>query len=285
MEKLNHKIGEAIAEVLNRGGDPTGQTSAMQRAEPREKERRLTKCPHGVTIGGGGVFGNPTPASVCVECKRIVDERRAESERVERETRERAERMAREAHERLHAERAAAFIPARFRGVVTFHSYQPESASERAALTAARTFATDALAGTGPLLALVGPPGVGKSHLLYAVANHFAAAGRRFYARPWYRLADELRYGGQLPGQPGRHDSYVVREYLYESPIILVDEVRPTASTAFDDTELTKLACHAYDHRLAMLVTTNVSPLAAILGDAAASRFTTITMTGRDRRG
>ena len=64
----------------------------------------------------------------------------------------------------------------------------------------------------------------------------------------------------------------------------MIDEVRPTAGTDFDDTELAKIVCRAWDNGRALLITTNVSPLAAVLGPAVASRFTQITITGPDHR-
>jgi chloramphenicol O-acetyltransferase len=79
-------------------------------------------------------------------------------------------------------------------------------------------------------------------------------------------------------------EAYEVRALLWKQKVVLIDEVRPTASTAFDDTELAKWMCHAYDAKYAVFITTNVNPLADVLGPPAASRFTQIVIDGPDRR-
>lgn len=174
-------------------------------------------------------------------------------------------------------------IPARFASV-SLDSYEPATRTQRTALDATRFWLERAKAGEGCMLALIGPQGTGKSHLLYAAANALLDHGTRLYARPWYRLADELRYGGQHPVTNEELEADAVRRTLWKQKILLLDEVRPTAGTAFDDMELTKLACHCYDSRYPMLITSNVNPLADVMGGPAASRFTQIIIDGPDRR-
>lgn len=180
-------------------------------------------------------------------------------------------------------ERLLAPVPPRF-AAADFADFEPESPSQRAALVAARAFVTRARRGDPAMLALIGSQGAGKSHLLYAAARHLADGGVRVWHRPWYKLADELRYGGADPFTGATLEAAQVREALYRERVVLIDEVRPTAGTAFDDTELAKWACHAYDQNLAVLITTNVNPLADVMGPPAASRFTQVVVDGRDRR-
>lgn len=183
----------------------------------------------------------------------------------------------------------AGVVPARF-DAATFDSFAPRSPGQRTALAAAQQWVEAVGHGDGSMLALIGPTGVGKSHLLYAAANQLLSSGARVYARGWYRLADELRYGGESPlafnreGRPWALEAWEVRALLWSQKIILLDEVRPTASTAFDDTELAKFACHAYDAKLSVLLTTNVYPLSDVMGPPAASRFTQVIVDGEDRR-
>lgn len=179
---------------------------------------------------------------------------------------------------------AEAIVPKRFRAV-TVAGYRPETKSQRIALAAAQTWLESVLDGKPAMLALIGAQGTGKSHLLYSAANALLGSNQRVYARPWYRLADELRYGGRVPWAP-KHalEAHEVRAQLWEQPIILLDEVRATASTALDENELAKLACFAYDNDVAMLITTNVHPLAEVMGAPAASRFTQIVIDGPDWR-
>lgn len=174
-------------------------------------------------------------------------------------------------------------ISARFQAA-TLDSYEPSTRAQSAALGYVRAWLERAKAGEGAMLALIGPQGTGKSHLLYGAGNALLDAGLRLYGRPWYRLADELRYGGTHPVTNRAIEAADVRAALWDFPIVLLDEVRPTASTAFDDTELAKFSCHAYDNKLAVLVTSNVWPLENVMGPAAASRYTQITIDGPDRR-
>lgn len=168
-------------------------------------------------------------------------------------------------------------VPKRFASV-RFVTYLAETDTERMALKMAERWVAAVLKGGGPMLALVGVQGTGKSHLLYSAAWALYDGGRTCRPHPWYLLADELRYGR------GGMEAHEIRTNLFAQRVLLLDEVRPTANTAFDDTELAKLACHAYDHEIPVILTTNVSPLDAVLGPAAASRFTQLTLVGRDRR-
>lgn len=166
----------------------------------------------------------------------------------------------------------------------TFENYRAESESERHALKATQHFCARVLEGKSPMLALIGEIGTGKSHLLYAAARYLYQADRRVFSRPWYRLADHLRYGGPALFTSNMIEPHELRESIMGEEIVMIDEVRPTAGTAFDDTELAKICCNAYDNGRAMLITTNVSPLSDVLGAAPASRFNQVTIVGRDRR-
>jgi DNA replication protein DnaC len=165
-----------------------------------------------------------------------------------------------------------------------FETYTPKTPSQLSALAATKDFCRQVSAGKAPMLALIGSTGTGKSHLLYSAAKVLHTTGNRVFTRPWYLLADHLRYGGPSPFGSRRMESHELRDAIMAEPIFMIDEVRPTAGTDFDDTELAKIVCRAWDNHRSMLITTNVSPLAAVLGPAVASRFTQITITGPDHR-
>lgn len=168
--------------------------------------------------------------------------------------------------------------PPRFRHA-TFDNYRPRTESQRIAHDAVQEWVRAALRGEGPMLALVGRQGTGKSHLLYAAAGALQVGlDRRPYVRPWYQLGDQLRYGA------GTAEAHEVRATLWEMPIVLLDEVRPTSGTNFDDTELAKFACHAYDNQIAVLLTTNWNPLEEVMGGPAASRFAELVIDGPNGR-
>lgn len=184
----------------------------------------------------------------------------------------------------------APHIPQRF-AAATLGNYVPKTEDQRIALWAVRTFAARAARQDDPImLALIGSQGVGKSHLLYATARELHALGLRVQTRAWYTLADELRYGREVTtvGPTGARVEKIepdaVRKQLFAAPILLLDEVRPTANTEFDTTELTKIACMAYDEGVSLLLTTNVNPLAQIMGPFAADRFESVVVTGQSQR-
>jgi ABC-type dipeptide/oligopeptide/nickel transport system ATPase component len=187
-------------------------------------------------------------------------------------------------------------IPVRF-SHASFSTYRQQTPSQTDAYAAVQAWMS--AVGDGPMLALVGRQGTGKSHLLYSAARALrdivdgmdakvrAQTGAQHpFVAPWYTLADQLRYGMavETPGGSRQRDAHEVRANLWSRRIVLLDEVRPTSSTSFDDSELAKFACHAYDNRMAVLITTNVNPLQDVMGPAAASRFLQIVIDGPDAR-
>lgn len=254
---------------------PADESLAKQRAldlkfqtAAAEKRRRVAES---------AAAGQPTPMSRVKSLMALVDDDtpRDQIVRVSREEGDQPE---------IAPAVRAQMVPPRF-AEATFENYEPATHGQRAALKAAQFWYERAASGQCAMLALIGPQGTGKSHLLYSAASALLAKGVRAYSRPWYKLADELRYGGESPFTPGKTlEPHEVRAMLWKQRVVLLDEVRPTASTSFDDTELAKFACWAYDAKLSVLITTNVNPLAEVMGPPAASRFTQITIDGPDRR-
>jgi hypothetical protein len=179
-------------------------------------------------------------------------------------------------------EQRSLLVPARFLEA-KFSTYRPKTEGQQTALDSAEAFVTRVLNGQPTMLALLGKQGTGKSHLLYAAANRFLAMGRRIYSRPWYKLADELRYGGRSPFNDDALEAHEVRAQLWKFELLFIDEVRPTASTSLDETELAKLACHVYDARSSLFISTNML-LEDVMGAAAASRFAQVVIDGPDHR-
>ena len=176
------------------------------------------------------------------------------------------------------------FLPRRLQAA-TLENYVPRTPQQADALAAVRWWLDEVRAGRGPMLALIGKQGTGKSHLLYAAARelyrqHETRSG--LVVRRWYRLAHELRYGaGDAEPIVGAQRA---RAALWQARIALIDEVRPTSGTDFDDTQLAQFACNAWDDMTPVLVTTNVHPLEAVMGPAAADRFTQIVIVGPSRQ-
>lgn len=176
------------------------------------------------------------------------------------------------------------YIPARHRED-TLDSYVPQNDSHAEALEMAREWVEKVRAGEGAALALVGPVGTGKSHLLYAAIRAANEAGVHAAASGWSELADLLRdakFG---------HDEDVTEARLKKARILGaaalgLDEIRPTSGTDFDGTELAQLMTRAYRNCQGVIVTSNYADerLAKIIGLAAASRLTQVTLVGEDMR-
>lgn len=192
------------------------------------------------------------------------------------------------------------YVPAKHRAA-TFETFDPTIAGTEhlrdlaAAKRAVERWTKAAIDGRPAMLAIVGSTGNGKSHLAYAAARALEAARVEQWCYPWYKLADALRYGGYLPwsvqamAERGplnmtRLEGWQLRERMQRSRIVIVDEVTGTAGTDFDGQELKKLACHAYDEGTALLITSNVYPLAEIMGPAAADRFAVVQIKAPSRR-
>lgn len=183
-------------------------------------------------------------------------------------------------------------VPRRFAGA-TFDAFDVNYSGQEfrdqlaAAHSAAQAWVKLALAGKPACVALVGSQGNGKSMLLWSAVKALTDARVHCYARSWYRLADELRYGGATPWLPGAvKEAYELRQLLLNSAAVAIDEVCATAGTSFDESELGKIVKNAWDNRQALIVTTNVHPLSNLMGAAAADRFTIVQLTapsGRNR--
>lgn len=173
-------------------------------------------------------------------------------------------------------------IPERFRSA-TLESYEPKNESQRTAKSAVGRWLR-----SGGMLALVGPTGTGKSHLLWAAVRSLYELGQHagMVVRPWYRLADELRYGRVDTAEAGsvERSSAYIRDSVFGAKRLVIDEVRPTSGTSFDADELMKIAANAYDNMQHVLLTTNTNPLNELMGAPAASRFAYVVLVGPDGR-
>jgi hypothetical protein len=169
-----------------------------------------------------------------------------------------------------------------------FDEYRPRNPSQVGALAAAQKWVAGAAAGEPALTALIGPTGVGKSHLLYAAAwALFEATGRPPLCVRWYGFADELRFGRGGRDERGNPlmPAYEVRREWHAAPVCMIDEARPTSGTELDATELAKYALLAYDDCVPVLLTTNMADLESLMGEAPANRFRRIIIAGDSERG
>lgn len=157
----------------------------------------------------------------------------------------------------------------------SFASYRPRTASQWAALQQVERWVAEADAGHGGAqLALLGGPGVGKSHLLYAAAAAlYRDRGRSVYCAPWSRLAVEMPCDSA--------DSWRRLQVLMTHRIVLIDEVNAGHGGM---AAIGNITSWCYDERIPLLITSNAHPLASLIGAPAASRFTEVIVSGPDAR-
>ena len=157
---------------------------------------------------------------------------------------------------RRQTERLAATLPAAWRSL-TFDGFQEMPGNQRA-LRYARQFAADPWAGR-PLLTLIGPSQVGKTHLALAIVNALLATGEPARFCEVTDLLDELRCGYA-------DDTYLQRLRVWQQTSVLVlddlgaEQTRtgdPYAVTWAQD-KLYQIIAERVLHRRPTVITTNL---------------------------
>lgn len=174
-------------------------------------------------------------------------------------------------------------VPARFAGR-TLAGYQPRTPSQKVALSAASLLAQ----GEYHSLVLVGPPGVGKSHLAAGVVNAIVLSLDADYTArrdamaegdPWPRLPVSpmwanvaelivsLRMQMDSP-LDDRDAAMAVRQLRHHSGLVVLDDLGREKSSDWTGEIVYALVNARYENQLPTLVTSNLSP-----ADLAASPY------------
>lgn len=167
----------------------------------------------------------------------------------------------------------------------TFENFRVHHPSQRVALEAAQAWVASVLAGDGGALALIGPSGTGKSHLLYAACRAINMAKVHCAAGGWYDLADLFRQA-KFGHEEDVTEARLRKSRTLAANALCIDEIRPTSGTDYDTTELAGLMTRAYRERQGVFVTSNFSDdkLSDIISLAASSRLTQVKVVGPDLR-
>ena len=166
-------------------------------------------------------------------------------------------------------------VPERYRDA-RWSTWEPKCDAIETARKAVELWVRTVAEGKHVMLALVGPKGTGKSHMLACAAHQLYEEHRiRAGFFEWFLVADQLR---------DIDTAAKVRERLREARPLILDECRPTSNTDFDAIELAKITMYAYSHMQSVLIATNWASLEELMGEPAADRYTIVPVIGPSAR-
>jgi len=137
-----------------------------------------------------------------------------------------------------------------------FAAFERYAGNERA-WEAARAFAAEP---GREWLVLSGEPGVGKTHLLAAIANAVLAQGQAVIYAHVPDLLDWLRQGYEHERGGGDQDGDFAARFarIQRVPLLLLDDLAAERPTEWVREQLCRLVDYRYREELAMAVTTNL---------------------------
>ena len=142
---------------------------------------------------------------------------------------------------------------------MTFSSYTPQDASQQTALDVCRAFSRAAREKEGAQrgVALLGPPGVGKTHLLSAVGHYLTlACGRSVTWARFDRLTASIRASFKDGGNPEMET--VAR--LCQGDVTLLDEFGKGRGSEYEQSVADAIVTELHEREQPLVVASNYQP-------------------------
>ena len=148
-----------------------------------------------------------------------------------------------------------AHLPASSEKEQRLATYKPRNESQEKLLAAVQEFLADKI--QPPLLLMAGTPGLGKTHLAWAVAWEYLEDYRHVYYYQAEELLDELR--NSFTAQAGTYGRRVER--IREVALLIIDDLGAQSSTDFGVAKLDMIIDYRYRERLPTIITSNTLEL------------------------
>lgn len=181
--------------------------------------------------------------------------------------------------------RCAKHIPHRFAHACPTQNDVQEWVRSLAAASVAQARGHLVAISTGPSLLLLGPTGVGKTHLAYGAIRAVCVSGLHC---TWMAITAAQAYALLRPGR--KFESEVDFDRLASTQLLLLDDLGAAKSSEWTEEVNYRLINHRYEHELPTIITSNVPPreLGDAVGERVASRLTEmcqrVVLSGEDRR-
>ena len=164
-------------------------------------------------------------------------------------------------------------LPARYKSK-TIENWIPKNEEQESAHKVVEAYAgnINARVKNGQGLTLLGPPGIGKTHLLAALVTGAHAAGVRAKYCLWHDLVMSLR---QQFSSADKKAQSTAMNGATQCPLLALDEIAQGLGTDWEHRQLFALIDHRYREGLPLIISTNATAkdLPQLVGERIADRL------------